>query len=467
MYAHNKLSSEEIMPTIFAENALLPAGWAENVLVTFSKAGVITHVETDQIRSSDSHVGLLVPAPVNVHSHAFQRAMAGLTEARGSSPSDSFWTWRSLMFKFLDQLQPHHIETISTFVQMEMLEAGYATNVEFHYLHHQPGGAPYSRLSELAQRIISASQESGIGLTLLPVFYQYGGCDQRDLNQGQVRFGNDIHRYMKLYDELECSRYLLRDDDRLGIAPHSLRAVGQDQLRELSNNFSDIPIHMHLAEQLPEIDEVKSSWGKRPVEWALDNLPINQNWCLIHCTQMNALETKNLARTGAVAGLCPITESSLGDGIFDGVNWLGHFGKVAIGSDSNILISLNEEIRTLEYSQRLRDHSRSALASHDKSTGRRIFDEILAGGGQAAGRKTGMINEGYLADLLAYDTSSPDLIHASGDRFLDTIFFTNCGQLVSHVWSAGRHLVKDGRHVARKQIVEAYVKTMKELETNL
>ncbi len=451
------------MTTLFAKQALLPDGWAHDVTVEMDAMGRIDRVCVEASKTADHHVGVLLPAPVNVHSHAFQRAMAGLTERRGPNPNDTFWTWRQLMFRFLDRLTPDHVEAITAFVQMEMLEAGYATNGEFHYLHHQPGGAPYDDLAEMSQRVAAAAEQSGIGLTLLPVHYQYGGCDQRPLGEGQIRFGNDIDRFGRLLEEASRTVKGLSSDANSGIAPHSLRAVGADGLSALMTLGANGPIHMHLAEQIAEVEEVQAAWGKRPVEWVLDNLPIDGRWCLIHCTQMQPHETKALAQTGAVAGLCPITESSLGDGIFDGLGWLDAGGKIAIGSDSNIRISLSEELRTLDYSQRLRDRSRAALATHEKSTGRRLFDEICSGGAQAAGRQTGAIAVGNWADLMSLDTDHVDLEGKSGDVVLDSYIFAGDDRMVKDVWSAGRHMVQNGHHVRRDAIVANYSNTMRNL----
>ena len=455
------------MSRIFAAQALLPDGWAGDVTVEIGPDGRIGNVETASARPApgavDHAVGILLPAPVNAHSHAFQRAMAGLTERRGPDPSDSFWTWRRLMYRFLDQLDPIQIEAITAFVQMEMLEAGYSTNVEFHYLHHQPGGEPYANLAETSERIISAAHQTGIGLTLLPVHYQYGGCDKRELGPGQIRFGNDDDRFERLFSAVECALQSLNRDSCLGVAPHSLRAIAPASLPRLAELAGERPIHMHLAEQLAEVEEIGSAWGKRPVEWLLDNVNVDRQWCLIHCTQMREHETVALARTGAVAGLCPITESSLGDGIFDGVKWLENDGAISIGSDSNIRISLTEELRTLDYSQRLRDHSRAALATSEKSTGRRIFDAVVTGGAQAAGRATGAIRSGAWADLLSLDYEAVDLAGRHGDMILDCFVFAGNDQMVKDVWAAGRHCVKDGCHFARAEIAERYTSVMAKL----
>lgn len=454
------------MKTLWSPRALLPDGWATDVTVTIRADGRIASVQAGT-QPSGERVGLLLPAPVNAHSHAFQRAMAGLTETRGPDPRDTFWTWRRLMYRFLDRLTPDHVQAIAALVQMEMLEAGYATNVEFHYLHHQPGGVPYDTLSEMAQRIAAATSQTGIGLTLLPVQYQFGGCDGRALGPGQIRFGNDPDRFTRLAEDSRAALKTLPPDAGFGVAPHSLRAVAPQDAMRAPELAAGGPVHMHLAEQVAEVEEVEAAHGKRPVEWALDNLDLGPNWCLIHCTQMQAHETTGLAETGAIAGLCPITESNLGDGIFDGVRWLSAGGRIAVGSDSNIRISLSEELRTLDYSQRLRDRSRAALATPETSTARTMFDAICAGGAQAAGRQTGRIALGHWADLMTLDADHVDLAGQSGDTLLDIYVFAGSDAMVRDVWSAGRHMVHQGRHVEREAILRAYATTMQTLRDAL
>ncbi len=476
MYAHNKvvkLKPVLTMKMIRATQALLPEGWTNDVLVSIGTDGRVESVvraedQATAINGQDVHcASTLLPAPVNVHSHAFQRALAGLTEQRGQDANDSFWTWRKLMYSFLDKLTPDQIEAITAFVQMEMLEAGYATNVEFHYIHHQPGGAEYNNLAELSERIVAATQTSGIGLTLLPVHYQYGGCDQRNLTSGQQRFGNDVDRYVRLWTQARGMLEQLSNDARIGISAHSLRAVDHESFKSLRSLDQTAPFHMHLAEQKKEVTEVENAWGARPVEWLLDNVAVDEKWCLIHCTQMLSHETSMLAKSGAVAGLCPITESSLGDGIFDGISFLNSGGRIAIGSDSNIRISLSEELRTLEYSQRLRDHSRAAFATEQFSTGRRLLEAVIEGGAQAAGRQTGRIEAGQWADLMSLDNSHPDLVGVKGDTLLDTFIFAGDDRMISDVWSAGRHQVVNSQHINRESIVRRYLNVMKTLREDL
>ncbi|MCP4072683.1 MAG: formimidoylglutamate deiminase, partial [Hyphomicrobiales bacterium] len=408
------------MEIIWAKKALTANGWQSDTRITINDDGHIGLVEANCLPEGKK-VGILLASPVNLHSHAFQRAMAGMSEQRGpvgSNGHDNFWTWRNLMFRFVDQLAPEDIVAIAAFLQMEMLESGFAAVCEFHYLHHQPGGEPYGNIGQMADAIIEAAARSGIGLTLLPVLYQQGGCDGRALTTGQSRFGNSPERFADLYAAAKKSISTLGNDALTGVAPHSLRAVSQDGLDVAIGLDPGQPIHIHIAEQTGEVEELKSCWGKRPVEWLLDNHDVDQRWCLVHSTHMTDQETIELARTGAVAGLCPITESSLGDGIFNGEQYVSHAGRFGIGSDSNIHISLSQELRTFEYSQRLRDRTRAVLATPQISTGRRLFDGALIGGSLAAGRNSGSIETGKLADLIALDDEAADLYLKENDMIL-------------------------------------------------
>ncbi|WP_420858490.1 formimidoylglutamate deiminase [Marivivens marinus] len=454
------------MQRIWAEQVLTAAGWRKNCAITIGDDGRIAEIAADTTPTSGGY-GCLIAAPVNAHSHAFQRAMAGLSEGRGPNPQDSFWTWRKLMYRFLDHLDPDQVQAIAAYTQMEMLEAGYATNVEFHYLHHGPGGTPYANLSELSERIVAAGLETGIGLTLLPVLYQYGGCDRRELEGGQRRFGNDPDRFAQLFDGATTAMRQGPADWTTGAAPHSLRAVSPEGMTASVSLAPDGPLHMHLAEQLAEVEEVAAALGARPVEWVLDNLRPDGRWNFVHCTQMLPHETKGLARSGAQAVLCPITEASLGDGIFDGVNWLRHGGALAIGSDSNIRISLSEELRQLDHSQRLRDHSRAALATPGRSTGRRLLDAAATGGAMSAGRETGPLDVGQWADIVALDLTDPDMTGLTEDKILDTFIFARDDRLITDVWTAGRHMVSGGRHVHRDRITASYRQAIAGLRNNL
>jgi formimidoylglutamate deiminase len=441
---------------VHAATAVLPDGWADDVRVSMGLDGRIAAIAAGvAAQPGDQRVAVLLPAPSNLHSHTFQRAMAGLSESRGPSERDSFWTWRAIMYRFLDVLTPDEIEAIAAFAFLEMQEAGFSAVAEFHYLHHQPGGTPYADLGELSARIAAAAAQTGIGLTLLPVHYAQGGVDGRPLAGGQLRFGNGLDRSLSLHERARAILRALPADTAIGTAPHSLRAVSAADLAALAQ-ASDGPFHMHIAEQEKEIEETLAVYGARPMEWLLDNHDVDARWCLIHCTHMTPAETRALAATGAVAGLCPVTEANLGDGIFNGADYLEAGGTFGIGSDSNIRISVAEELRQLEYAQRLRDRARVVLAGAGQSAGRNLYQRAVAGGAQALGRATGAIAPGLFADLVAIDPARDGLPGLAADRLVDGFVFSGSNRSVTDVWSAGRHAVREGRHVARDAVAARY-----------
>lgn len=454
------------MEVLWAEQALTADGWRRDVRVEIDGNGRIAALGSES-HAQGHRVGVLLPAPANLHSHAFQRAMAGLTEQRGPDPRDSFWTWRRLMYRFLERLGPEEIESIAAFAQMQMLEAGFAAVAEFHYIHHQPGGAPYDDLAELSNRIAAAASETGIGLTLLPVLYRHGGCGGKALQPGQLRFGNAPDRFARLREEADSVVRALDADARTGVAVHSLRAVDPEGLAFAAALAPRAPVHIHAAEQTAEVEEVEACLGARPVEWLLDNAGVDERWCLVHATHMTPCETAAFAGSGAVAGLCSITEASLGDGIFDGASFHAQGGRFGVGSDSNVRISLAEELRTLEYSQRLRDRARAVLARPGKSTGRTLFDAVARGGAQAAMRDTGTLAPGRLADLVALDSGAADLAGTQGDTILDSFIFAGGDRMVTDLWSAGRHVVTEGRHIRHDAITGRYIRTMDRLREAL
>lgn len=450
------------MTVIYAKTALLPDGWAQDVKVTVA-AGRIASVETGL---HGAGVDCLLPAMVNLHSHAFQRAMAGMTEARGLG-QDSFWTWRSLMYRFLDRLTPDDVQAIAAMVMLEMAEAGYAAVAEFHYLHHGVGGQTYDDIAEMSARIAAAAEETGLGLTHLPVLYERGGCDGRALTAGQLRFGNDPDRFQRLWLASAKALADLPSDTVLGVAPHSLRAASPEGIEIAAALSPTTPLHIHVAEQVAEVTEVHAATGLRPVEWLLAHHPLSSRWCLIHATQMLPSETEAMAKAGAIAGLCPITEANLGDGIFDGMRFREAGGKFGVGSDSNVRISLSEELRLLEYSQRLAGKGRAMFAEPARSTGRVLYEDACAGGALAAGRRSGAIRVGDWADLMALDCSGPDLQASKDDMILDTYLFAGDDRMVSEVWSAGRHIVTQGRHAGRDRVVAQYRATIARLRNVL
>jgi len=445
---------------------MLPGGWARDVRVAIDGHGRIGTVERGVASGAgDTDLGerVLLPAPGNLHSHAFQRLLAGLSEHR-TAARDSFWTWRDLMYRCVGRLTPPQLEAIAALAYMEMLESGYAAVAEFHYLHHRASGQHYDRPAEMSERIFAACRRTGIGLTHLPVLYRHGGAREQPLKPGQLRFANDLDAYAALVEEARAAAKTGLDPDvRVGVAPHSLRAVSPQQLKSLGRAFRSEPMHMHIAEQPAEVSEITDWLGERPVAWLLANMDVDERWCLVHATHMTAAETGALARSGAVAGLCPITEANLGDGIFDGARFSAAGGLFGIGSDSNVRISLSEELRTLEYSQRLRDGARNVLLQGEGSVGASLYRQSLAGGARALGRESGAIAPGLWADLVALDGGDVAFHGADGDRLLDAWIFAAADRVVTDVWSAGRHCVARGRHIDRDAIVERYKKATRPL----
>ncbi len=452
------------MTAIYAARARLPDGWARDVRVAVDGGRIAAVVPGCAAEPGDSRVDVLLPALANLHSHSFQRAMAGRTEVRAAG-RESFWTWRETMYRFVARLTPEQVEAIAAMTFCEMQEAGYAAVGEFHYLHHAPGGAAYARPAELSLRVFAAAAETGIGLTHLPVFYRYGGAGRQPLTAGQARFGCDPARFAALVDAARAGARALPADTVLGLAPHSLRAVAPEDLDEILPLARGGPVHIHLAEQPREVEEIAGWLGARPVEWLLGNAPVDARWCAIHATHMTAAESAGLARSGAVAGLCPITEANLGDGPFGGPAWLSAGGAFGVGSDSNVRIALSEELRTLEYGQRLRDLARTVLAPGSGHVGAFLYLAAAAGGAQALGRAAGALAPGRLADLVAIDGGHPALVGLDGDALLDGLVFAAGEGVVTDLWSAGRHAVRAGRHVAREGIRRRYAAALAELLT--
>ena len=399
--------------------------------------------------------GIAIPGLANLHCHAFQRGMAGLAERRGPA-GDTFWTWREVMYRFLGALTPDDVEAIAANAYMEMLEGGFTSVGEFHYLHHDIDGGRYADLGEMAVRIAAAAAKTRINLTLLPSLYMTGGFGGKPAESGQRRFLNDTDRFAKLVDR---SRNIVASlpDAIVGIAPHSLRAVPPDALKSVIQSFPATPIHIHAAEQVKEVDECIAALGARPVEWLLANAEVNSHWCLIHATHMTADETRSLADSNVVAGLCPLTEASLGDGIFPAQAYLAAGGRLGVGTDSNIQIDAAAELRQLEYGQRLTHRARNMLALQEgESTGRRMFSEALAGGSQAVGRQGAGIEEGNPADIVLLDKDHPDLAAARDDQWLDAWVFVAGKSAVRTVLCGGKTVVERGRHILRSDISRRY-----------
>lgn len=453
---------QAIVPELHVRRALLEDGWRRDVLITI-EGRRITALAPDSIPSPTAQrlTGIAVPGVANVHSHAFQRAMAGLVERRGPE-DDSFWTWREVMYRFLATMTPDDIEAVAAWTYVEMLEAGFTSVGEFHYLHNAPDGAHYADPAETAGRIVAAAQASGIGLALLPCFYAHGGCGGQPPAPAQARFLFDLEGFWRL---MESSRDHLErlEGAVLGIAPHSLRAVDAPEMRALVERWSTGPIHIHAAEQAQEVEECVAWSGARPVQWLLENLGVDGRWCLIHCTHMTPQESQGLARSGAVAGLCPVTEANLGDGIFEAPRFVEAGGRFGVGTDSNVRIALNEELRTLEYGQRLREQKRNRLGPLGASTGRHLFDTARRGGSQALGLASGSIAIGQTADIVILDEAHPALVGRDGDEVLDSWIFAAGGGAVRDVFAGGNRVVAAGRHVRRDAILQSFTNTMHRL----
>jgi formimidoylglutamate deiminase len=439
---------------LFFEEALLPQGWARDVRMVLDQ-GRLSSVEAGaSAQASDERHGVGLPGMPNLHSHAFQRGMAGLTEIRGTT-ADSFWTWRDLMYRFVGRMTADDIEAVAAQAYVEMLEAGFTRVGEFHYIHHDVSGAAYSNIGELAERIAASAQASGIGLTLLPVFYAHAGFGGRAPDRGQQRFINGIDRFSRIVDAGRRAVAGLQGAV-VGLAPHSLRAVTPEELKAILQLDGDCPVHMHIAEQTREVDECVEWSGQRPLQWLFDHVAVDRRWCLIHATHATSQEIGRLAESGAVAGLCPITEANLGDGTFNTVEFRDGGGAFGVGSDSNVLIGVTEELRQLEYSQRLAHRARNVVAGTMASTGRTLFEGALKGGSQALGVATSGLTEGGFADIVSLDAEHVALAGRSGDAILDSWIFGAGRSLVDCVWARGHKVVRDGRHHAREMIAQRF-----------
>ena len=447
---------------LHATTALLSDGWADDVLLEVDGSGFIGAVTpgvSEPPVDAERLSGPAIPGMPNLHCHAFQRAMAGLTEARGPG-EDSFWTWRQRMYAFVERITPEQLQDIAAQLYVEMLQAGYTSVGEFHYLHHQAGGNPYDTPSEMSDRSIAAARETGIAITHLPVLYTCNGFGGMAPQAGQRRFLNDSDGFAHLLETL-VDKYRGEPLVRIGIAPHSLRAVTREQVLHASDAITRLdvaaPIHLHIAEQTREVEECIAWSGQRPVEWLFNSIDVDRRWCLIHATYANGVERERLAASDAVVGLCPTTEANLGDGIFPAAEYLAGGGRMGIGSDSNVSVSAIEELRLLEYGQRLSHRRRALLASRESpSVGRYLYDAALGGGAQALAQPVGALQVGRRADLVVLDGETPALVHKSGDGILDALVFAANHTSIKHVMVAGRWQIRDGRHGQQDAIFERF-----------
>jgi formimidoylglutamate deiminase len=449
------------MTALHFAHALLPDGWAEDVRIELA-GGRIAALQAGAVPGdAERHATVALPGLANLHSHAFQRAMAGLAEIGGSGP-DSFWTWREVMYRFLARLTPEHVEAFAAQVFAEMLEAGFTAVGEFHYLHHAPDGRPYDDLGEMTGRIVAAAAATGISLTLLPVLYQQGGFGGEPPSPAQQRFVNDPERFLVLLARARAQAAAL-PGAIVGVAPHSLRAVDPDGLASVLAAAPDGPIHIHVAEQLREVEDCVAWSGQRPVEWLLAHHPVGPHWCLVHATHMTVTETEALARSRAIAGLCPITEANLGDGLFALRGFAAAGGSFGVGSDSNIRVDAAEELRLLEYGQRLAHRARNVIAPPGASSGRTLFDAARRGGAQALFRPASELAPGAPADIVALDQTHPALLGHAGDGWLDGWIFAGDRAVVRDVWVGGRRVVEQGRHRDRDALRRRYATALRDV----
>ena len=452
--------------TLFAPHALLPDGWARDVLVQWDGAGRITDVAAGAAPPAGVPMakGPLLPGMPNLHSHAFQRAFAGLTEYRAPQPDggqDSFWSWRNLMYRFASRITPESLEAIATWLYVEMLEAGYTAVCEFHYVHHDQGGSPYADDATLSLALLRAAHNAGIGITLLPVLYQTSGFGNKPPRADQARFIRSTDSMLSLLERLAPTAQA--QEAVLGMAPHSLRAVPPDSLAAAVQGLSAMspraPIHIHIAEQTQEVDDCLAWSGQRPVQWLLQHAPVDERWCLVHATHMTPDEYGAAARTGAVAGICPSTEANLGDGIFDMPLWLQNGGRWGVGSDSHACVNAAEELLMLEYSQRLSRHQRNVLASaRHAEVATAMTLQAVAGGSQAAGRPIAGLAVGQQADMVALDAHHVALRDLPAHGMLSAhVFGSHRTSAIDSLWVAGVRKVSNGRHVLHEPAAQAFV----------
>ncbi len=471
MIMHSSFSSG----TLFAEDALLPTGWARNVLLSWDESGRLAEVLTDvdpqsgeagEVDTAIRAAGPVIPGMPNLHSHAFQRAFGGLTEFRGQA-QDSFWSWRKLMYGFANRMTPEALEAIATWLYLEMLEAGYTSVCEFHYVHHDVGGKPYANDASLSLALLRAAQKTGIGMTLLPVLYQTSGFGGLPPREDQARFIRSTDNMLCLLQQLEPATRA--QQAALGLAPHSLRAVPPDSLKTaLAGLHAMLPkavVHIHIAEQTQEVDDCLAWSGQRPVQWLLEHAPVDARWCLIHATHMTPEEYAGAARSAAVAGICPTTEANLGDGIFDMPAWLRHGGRWGIGSDSHATVNAAEELLMLEYSQRLSLRQRNVLgggAQPQVATSMTL--QAVAGGAQASGRAIAGLAVGQQADFVVLDARHVALNGLPADSgHAAHVFASHRTSAIADVWVRGQQRVQAGRHALHEVAQQGFVQARKAL----
>lgn len=450
------------MSSLFARHILFENGWKENVRLHWNGGGDLTQIDIDvAAHAHEVTEQFVLPGMVNLHSHAFQRAMAGMTEI-ATDDQDNFWRWRDLMYRFALAIDPDQLQAIAAQLYSECLRHGYTSVCEFHYLHRAPTGDFYDNMAETAHQILAAAQHTGIGITMLPVLYSYSDFNAQKLRQEQRRFATNPEQILRLVELLETRR---NGQTEIGVAPHSLRAASPKQIAELEKAMPlDRPIHIHIAEQQKEVDGCLAFSEKRPVELLFETQEVNSRWCLVHATHLSNSEITQLAQSHAVAGICPSTEGNLGDGFFPLPDYLKQQGHFGIGSDSHVSQSPMEELRWLEYGQRLRAGRRAISSSNSqRHIGDFLWQASLQGGAQASGRSVGKFAVGMRADALVLDATHPNLSGISSADLLNNVVFSGNDNLVRDVLVGGQWRVKNGRHVHQNAIEERFKKTMRQL----
>ena len=451
--------------TIACQHLHQPDGWLSPGVLAIDERGLIVEVGRELPERPDlAFQGFVVPGLANVHSHAFQRALVGRTERASPERDDSFWTWRTEMYRHALELSPERMQAIAAQLYVEMLEAGYTAVGEFHYLHHDRGGARYRDPAEMSRRILAAAQTAGIGLTHLPVLYLHGGFGRAPSPEQRRFVHRDVGDYLRTFDafsvpESPSGLY------RLGLAPHSLRAVDGRSLelavQAVSERDARAPVHIHIAEQTAEVEQCIAHLGARPVAWLLDALPVDDRWCLVHATHLDRAEVGALAGSGAVVGLCPTTEANLGDGVFPARAFIDQGGRLAVGSDSHATVSVSDELRTLEYGQRLWHRQRNVLFSlATPHVGRFLFDTAAREGARAVGQPMGALTPGRRADLLVLDPGHPRLLGHGPETVLDAWILGAAEGAVRHVLVAGEVRVRDFAHVERESVKDAFARAI-------
>jgi formimidoylglutamate deiminase len=450
------------MSSLFARHALLPDGWHDDVLVEWDDSGAITAVTAGAQQGGSAAARFVIPGMVNLHSHSFQRALAGMTEKAGEG-QDSFWTWRDLMYRFAHNITPQHMEAIAAQLYVECLRHGYTSVCEFHYIQRDPNGEMYvPRPAETAHRVIAGARTAGIGITMLPVLYTHSGFGELPLKAEQLRFRTDARDVARIIDALECERSAQVE---VGVAPHSLRAASIGEIwRVLDAMPQGRPVHIHIAEQQAEVEQSLAFSGRRPVRYLLDEIRVDQRWCLVHATHLEADEIAGIASSGAVVGICPTTEANLGDGLFPLTQFMQAGGRFGIGSDSHVSQSPVEELRWLEYGQRLAHQRRNiSVDGSERNVGDYLWQRALEGGAQASGRPVGQLAPGKRADLLVLDDDHPNLYGIERADALGAFIFSGNDNLVRHVMCGGQWVVRDGRHAQQDAVAQRFKETVAEL----